>query len=776
MSWYSFGRGLHGELGRELAQNVEVPGQENADVQPLAEVPGISILSCGHFHNLALTDGEVPQVYAWGANLEGQLALEGAAEVPKSSQLQALPSDDPVVHLAAGRSHSVFVTRGGRSFLAGRLAAAEPGAALEPAQVREIQLTDASKRPEGKVVACAAGESQTFFLSDEGELWSWLGEGQARGRLERPTARAVLGLPRVAKVACGLHHTLILTEERHVYSFGAGSMGQLGLGACRRCPSPSKVTFPKQCEGSIRGIAAGFASSFAVTAHGWVYSWGCNEKCELGLGAAVRGTATPKPLDSLYQVKVVQVAAGFSHTACVTDSGLLYLWGYGAYGQLGFGFDDLRSSMRLGRGWSATKPGQGGRAGEGGFALTGQWQPWQQAWPRRCRRGPFRTRRCKSVQCGAYHTMAEASEELLGPGALRESEVLCPLPLELSDLPADAKEVDHRLPPGAGLVECPRSVLRNAAPRTVEIFRSLADLFWDTTAPKRQQSDAPKQAPLPNCAKDGAWRRALKAPVRPEPSVPHPLAPVPHHSSPRPQKALQAFPLPGTGPAMATWTEVDDAIHKAFADGRAAQRGAADVAQLVAELLEVSGPEPKEATGLPASPCRGLARLECLTPRPFYLPDQEPSDGWLNVHGAPKPVEDEELADGPGAKPDSAEAVHAADSAGEAAAEAADAPDSPVEAVAEAVHAADSAGEAAAEAADAPDSPVEAVAEAVHAADSAGEAAAEAADAQDSAVEAVAEAVHAADSAGEAAAEAADAQDSAVEAVAEADMTVERGP
>ncbi|CAJ1365026.1 unnamed protein product [Effrenium voratum] len=227
-------------------------------------------------------------------------------------------------------------------------------------------------------------------------------------------------------------------------------MGQLGLGACRRCPSPSKVTFPKQCEGSIRGIAAGFASSFAVTAHGWVYSWGCNEKCELGLGAAVRGTATPKPLDSLYQVKVVQVAAGFSHTACVTDSGLLYLWGYGAYGQLGFGFDDLRSSMRLGRGWSATKPGQGGRAGEGGFALTGQWQPWQQAWPRRCRRGPFRTRRCKSVQCGAYHTMAEASEELLGPGALRESEVLCPLPLELSDLPADAKEVDHRLPPGAG--------------------------------------------------------------------------------------------------------------------------------------------------------------------------------------------------------------------------------------------------------------------------------------------------------------------------------------
>ncbi|CAJ1449606.1 unnamed protein product [Effrenium voratum] len=99
--------------------------------------------------------------------------------------------------------------------------------------------------------------------------------------------------------------------------------------------------------------------SFAVTAHGWAGHPATTQASELGLGAAVRGTATPKPLDSLYQVKVVQVAAGFSHTACVTDSGLLYLWGYGAYGQLGFGFDDLRSSMRLGRGWSATKPGQG---------------------------------------------------------------------------------------------------------------------------------------------------------------------------------------------------------------------------------------------------------------------------------------------------------------------------------------------------------------------------------------------------------------------------------
>lgn len=31
-----------------------------------------------------------------------------------------------------------------------------------------------------------------------------------------------------------------------------------------------EVSFPVQCEGSLESIAAGFASSFAVTTQGWV--------------------------------------------------------------------------------------------------------------------------------------------------------------------------------------------------------------------------------------------------------------------------------------------------------------------------------------------------------------------------------------------------------------------------------------------------------------------------------------------------------------------------
>eukprot|EP00930_Biecheleria_cincta_P070386 TRINITY_DN58022_c0_g1_i1.p1 TRINITY_DN58022_c0_g1~~TRINITY_DN58022_c0_g1_i1.p1 ORF type:complete len:733 (-),score=121.86 TRINITY_DN58022_c0_g1_i1:25-1947(-) len=570
-----------------------------------------------------------------------------------------------VSRCAAGRSHSVFVAaETGRCFVAGSLPSAEPSRREDEnlVEVREISLEEGGKKgPQGKIITCAAGESQTFFLSSEGEVWAWLGEEAvrtSRAGLERPTARAVLGLPRVLEVVCGAHHALVLTEERHVFSFGAGCLGQLGLGACRRCPSPSKVGFPSLCDGSIMGLAAGFASSFAVTKQGWVYSWGCNEKCELGLGTSVRGTATPRPIDALSQARVVQVAAGYSHAACITDSGLLYLWGYGAYGQLGFGFDDLRSSVTLGHCSGATPLSTAGETSQqrgAGSSCTGHSRPWQQAWPRRCTRGPFASRRCTEVRCGAFHTLAHASSELLSSTALEQQDILSPLPLELSDMPSAANSADGVdraadlvLPPGAGLVESPKPVLRHAGDkaRNREIFCSIASIFWDTD-PVQKQGDLKPKAKSSRSAQEGAWRRALLPPVRQkrfgwssETVQHHPLQPRDRVSTDRTSQPLVPEQLPSAG-GPCTWDEVDAAVHRAFCDASVLDRDQSlNLYELVENLPEIGRPEiPGEDSsgrGLPPSPCRGLARIECLMPRPFYLTsEKEVDDATIFVHGKP---------------------------------------------------------------------------------------------------------------------------------------------
>ncbi|CAK9035673.1 unnamed protein product, partial [Durusdinium trenchii] len=87
-----------------------------------------------------------------------------------------------------------------------------------------------------------------------------------------------------------------------------------------------------------------------------------------------------------------------------------------------------------------------------------------------------------------------------------------------------------------------------------------------------------------------------------------------------------------------TWTEVDDAIHKAFLQGSVDV--AKPLAQLVQELSEVTGPGTGTEDGLPASPSQGLARLECLTPRPFYLPEQVDLRD-VKVSGAPQELPQE---------------------------------------------------------------------------------------------------------------------------------------
>lgn len=140
------------------------------------------------------------------------------------------------------------------------------------------------------------------------------------------------------------------------------------------------------------------------------------------------------------------------------------------------------------------------------------------------------------------------------------------------------------------------------------------------------------------------WRRALKPPVRSGSVVVlHPLQNVSsHHTSPRSPEKLVGLPLPGTSRvSMTTWTEVDEAVHKAFHRGDVS----APLPELLAELVEVAGPGVAGPPGLPSSPSQGLARLECLTPRPFYLPEQEPD--LTNISGAPVPIDAEDALNKP---------------------------------------------------------------------------------------------------------------------------------
>ncbi|KAH3743476.1 ADPribosylation factor subfamily protein [Pelomyxa schiedti] len=144
---------------------------------------------------------------------------------------------------------------------------------------------------------------------------------------------------RIEKVAAGSKHTLALSTEGALYTWGFGLQGQLGNGDYCSKVSPESVTF---FQGStVTQIACGDSHSLVVNECGMLFSFGENSKGQLGLGDnANRNIPCLVAIDG-----IAQIAAGCtaSHSIAVTKKNSVYSWGSNEHGQLGLG-DTLNRS------------------------------------------------------------------------------------------------------------------------------------------------------------------------------------------------------------------------------------------------------------------------------------------------------------------------------------------------------------------------------------------------------------------------------------------------
>ncbi|ETE57289.1 Protein RCC2, partial [Ophiophagus hannah] len=130
---------------------------------------------------------------------------------------------------------------------------------------------------------CAA---HSLFITMEGKLWSWgrndkgqLGHGDTK-RVDAPKPIEVLSSETVVLAACGRNHTLALTENGSVFAFGENKMGQLGLGnQTDAIPSPTQIMYNGQ---PITKVACGAEFSMIMDCKGNLYSFGCPEYGQLG--------------------------------------------------------------------------------------------------------------------------------------------------------------------------------------------------------------------------------------------------------------------------------------------------------------------------------------------------------------------------------------------------------------------------------------------------------------------------------------------------------------
>ena len=134
-----------------------------------------------------------------------------------------------------------------------------------------------------------------------------------------------------------------LEEEKLTSIFAQGNNvnGQLGIGNYISIDIPIRVNNLRQLK--ITQIACGVGHTIALTNNNLIYAWGRFYKPE-NKNDRIMSTsgdyAYPTLMESLSNESIIKISAGNNHSMAITELGELYSWGEGIYGQLGHGINN----------------------------------------------------------------------------------------------------------------------------------------------------------------------------------------------------------------------------------------------------------------------------------------------------------------------------------------------------------------------------------------------------------------------------------------------------
>lgn len=301
----SFGSNEYGQLGVGTTENKNLPVQ----VKGLTNVIDISAGIC---HSLALKkDGTV---WSWGSNFSGQLGDGTNQDRLLPIQVKGLTD---VIAISAGGDESMALKEDGTVWAWGDNQDYKLGSAREDWEnVGQVPDID-------NVISIAAGGLANLALKSDGTVWAW---GNNRdiylcigsdilyfGKPEK-----VIGISDVKSISASPGGILALKNDNSVWKWGESEKPEI-------IKELNNITF----------IAQGGYHGLAVTNGRNLWAWGDNRSGQIGNGKTEIEDVDPSKVQDISDI--ISVAGGSGHTIALTSSGDVYTWGSNQKGQLGDG-------------------------------------------------------------------------------------------------------------------------------------------------------------------------------------------------------------------------------------------------------------------------------------------------------------------------------------------------------------------------------------------------------------------------------------------------------
>ncbi|XP_072291751.1 secretion-regulating guanine nucleotide exchange factor [Eucyclogobius newberryi] len=283
----------------------------------------------------------------WGANSYGQLG-QGHVEdqsLPRPANTTSLRA--PSARLAAralggGGGHSVVITGNGKVFVCGQNNKGQLGLG-HTIDACSLELCPSLRQ---KITNVSCGWDFTLLLSDTGQIlacgsntFGQLGIGETVQHSANWLIVHSIKEP-VVSAAAGLRHSLAVTASGFVYQWGTGLFSHAKrVFTVSTVPSHFRSKLPCLVPGLVEKgpgmVTAGMAHCLYLTEDGDLFMWGSNKHGQLASSDPFVSSPIPLNRCLLGGEKIIKAWSGWTHNVIQTESGRVFTWGRGIYGQLG---------------------------------------------------------------------------------------------------------------------------------------------------------------------------------------------------------------------------------------------------------------------------------------------------------------------------------------------------------------------------------------------------------------------------------------------------------